>query len=299
MIAHDNRSATAAALRAAVPYLRLYQGRTFVVKAGGAVFDDPEATSALMEQVGILHQVGIDVVFVHGGGPQTTRLGERLGVEARFVQGRRVTCEQTREVSTMVLNGSLNTRIVAACRRLSVPAVGLSGVDANLVTAQRRPPQQIDGQSVDYGYVGDLQAIDPSVVKDVLATRRLPVISPLSADEHGELLNLNADGVAAELACALGAAKLILVTGAPGLLEDPADPGTLVSVTDLAGLDRMEAEGCLEGGMLPKAAAVRTALRGGVERVHLLSHRAPDGLLLEVFTNEGTGTMVIAQSKEE
>jgi acetylglutamate kinase len=290
------RSAEVAALRHAVPYIRLFKGKTFVLKAGGAVFADAASLRALVEQVEILHQVGIKTVLVHGGGPQSTALAAELGVESSFVAGRRITDGRSLEVATMVLNGTINTRILAACRSLGLPAVGISGVDAGLIAARRRPPVAAGGggEVVDYGFVGDVVGVDVGVLRRLLAEGLLPVVSPLSADEAGTLLNVNADTVAAALAVGLGAEKLILLTGAPGVLERPDDPGSLVSYTDLAGLERLRAEGSLEGGMLPKAAAVETAIRGGVPRVHLISHAVADSLLLEIFTNEGIGTLVVA-----
>ncbi len=294
---HDRRVAITA-LRAAVPYLRLFQGKTFVIKAGGRVVADRQRTRALMEQVGILHRLGIRVVVVHGGGSQATELAERLGLETRFVQGRRVTDAATREVATMTLSGTVNTRIVSVCRELRVPALGLSGVDAGLIHARRRPPVEVEGEGeVDFGYVGDVESVDAGVLVRILDDRFVPVVSPLSADDRGDVLNVNADVVAARLAIELKAEKLILVTGAPGILEDPADPSSLVSYTDVKGLEALHRAGALEGGMLPKAAAIKDALAAGVARVHVISHRVPDSLLYEIFTNEGSGTMVVLDTQ--
>lgn len=301
----QNRDIVVAALRHAAPYVRLYRRKTFVIKAGGEVFVDPASTRALIEQVAILHQVGIRIVLVHGGGPQNTRLAESLGVETRMVEGRRVTDERTLEVATMVLNGQINTQIVAACRQLDLPAIGVSGVDAGLIRARKRAPVQLAGHGapVDYGFVGDIEQVDTAVLTTQLENGLLPVVSPLSADADGTLLNINADTVAAALAAALGAAKLVLATGAPGILEDRSNPASLISYVDLAGLGRLEQSGSLADGMLPKARAIESAIRGGVPRVHVISYKVPDSLLLEIFTNEGTGTLVVENistlSKEE
>jgi acetylglutamate kinase len=298
-----NRDIVVAALRHAAPYVRLYRRKTFVIKAGGEVFADPASTRALIEQVAILHQVGIRTVLVHGGGPQNTKLAEALGIETRMVEGRRVTDQRTLDVATMVLNGQINTQIVATCRQLDLPAIGVSGVDAGLIRARRRAPVQIAGESVDYGFVGDIDKVDTSVLTTQLENGLLPVVSPLSADPSGTLLNINADTVAAALASALGAAKLVLATGAPGILEDRNDPGSLISYVDLSGLEKLRQAGALAEGMLPKARAIEQAIRGGVPRVHVISYRVPDSLLLEIFTNEGTGTLVVEDvntlSKEE
>lgn len=301
----QNRDIVVAALRHAAPYVRLYRRKTFVIKAGGEVFADAKSTRALIEQLAILHQVGIRTVLVHGGGPQNTQLAESLGIETRMVEGRRVTDERTLGVATMVLNGQINTQIVAACRQLDLPAIGVSGVDAGLIRARKRPPARVAGQSapVDYGFVGDIEGVDPTVLRTQLENGLLPVVSPLSADADGTLLNINADTVAAALASSLGAAKLVLATGAPGILEDRTNPSSLVSYLDLAGLERLEKAGSLADGMLPKARAIAAAIRGGVSRVHVISYKVPDSLLLEVFTNEGTGTLVVENintlSKEE
>ena len=301
MILHrSDQSATIRALRAASPYIRLYKGKTFVVKAGGAVFGDPQLTRALIEQIAILHYLGIRVVMVHGGGPQLTEVTEALGVPTRMVQGRRVTDEKSIDATSMVLNGLINTRILAICRDLDIDAVGLSGVDAGLVRAHKRPPVKLGaapGETVDYGFVGDIDSIDTTVLRKHLDNGLMPVISPLSADAKGTLLNINADTVAAAIGAALEAEKLILCTGAPGILDNVADPGSVVSYTDLAGLKRMREAGKIVDGMLPKAKAIEDAIRGGVRRVHVISYSTPDSILAEVFTNEGTGTLVVADVK--
>ena len=282
------------ALKHAAPYIRLFKGKVFVLKAGGEIFADRAATTALMEQVGILHQVGIRVVLIHGGGPQSTKLAADLGLDTRFVEGRRVTDSDSLNVATMILNGQINTRILAACRDLQIPAVGISGVDAGLIRAHRRPPVAgKDGESVDYGFVGDIDAVDADILRKQLDNGLMPVVSPLSCDASGTLLNINADTVAAAIAAELDAEKLLLATGAPGILEDINDPGSLISYIDRAALKKLKTDGKLADGMLPKAAAIDSALAGGVKRVHVISYKVPDSLLLEVFTNEGTGTLVV------
>jgi acetylglutamate kinase len=274
----------------------MYKGKIFIVKAGGAVFGDAAMMRALVEQIALLHYLGIRVVLVHGGGPQLTELTEALGVPTRMVQGRRITDEKSIDATSMVLNGLINTRILAICRELEIDAVGLSGVDAGLVRAHRRPPVKLpaSGETVDYGFVGDIDRIDATVIRKHLDSGLMPVISPLSSDDRGTLLNINADTVAAAIGAALSAEKLILCTGAPGILERVSDPSSIISYTDLAGLARLRAEGSLTEGMLPKAKAIEDALRGGVRRVHVISYSAPDSILAEVFTNEGTGTLVVS-----
>ncbi|MEP7243151.1 MAG: acetylglutamate kinase [Gammaproteobacteria bacterium] len=285
------------ALKNAAPYIRMYKGKTFVVKAGGGVFADTESTRVLIEQIGILHYFGVRVVMVHGGGPQVTELEGALGLTSRVVQGRRVTDQKSIDVTAMVLNGLINTRILGICRDLNIDAVGISGVDAGLIRAHKRPPVKLDdgsGQTVDYGFVGDIDGVDTTVLKKLLDNGLMPVVSPLSADATGVLLNINADTVAAAIGAALGAEKLILCTGAPGILERVEDAGSLISYTDLRGLKRLKDEKRIVDGMLPKAKAIEDAIRGGVRRVHVVSYKSPEGILGEVFTNEGTGTLIVA-----
>ena len=266
----------------------------FVIKVGGEVFADPALTSALVEQVGILHQVGIRTVLIHGGGPQSTKLAAALGFDTKFVEGRRVTDSDSLSVATMILNGQINTRILATCRDLQIPAVGISGVDAGLIRAHKRPPVLgKDGESVDYGFVGDIDSVEADILKKQLDNGLMPVVSPLSCDEKGVILNINADTVAAAIAAELDAEKLILVTGATGILEDIDDPSSLISYIDRKRLTELKEKGILGDGMLPKAAAIDAAIKNGVQRVHVISYKLPDSILLEVFTNEGTGTLVV------
>jgi acetylglutamate kinase len=285
------------ALKSAAPYIRMYKNKVFVIKAGGAVFADDASTRGLIEQVAILHQVGIRTVLVHGGGPQLDQLQASLGLETRMVNGRRVTDQKSIDVTAMALNGSINTRILAMCRALDIEAIGVSGVDAGLIRAHKRGPVRVStasNETVDYGFVGDIDSVNSAVIEKLLDNGLMPVVSPLSADASGTLLNINADTVAAAIGGALSAEKLILCTGANGILEHVDDPSSIISYTDIAGLKRLRDQGCLKDGMLPKASAIEAAIRGGVRRVHIISYNAPDSLLAEIFTNEGTGTLVVA-----
>ncbi len=294
MTSKRDRAIVVSALKHAAPYIRLFKGKVFVIKAGGEVFADPAMTNALVEQVGILHQVGIRTVLIHGGGPQSTELASALGLDTTFVEGRRVTDSDSLNVAMMVLNGQINTRILAACRDLQIPAVGISGVDAGLIRAHKRPPVERDGEdAVDYGFVGDIDSVEADILRKQLDNGLMPVVSPLSCDESGTLLNINADTVAAAIAAELDAEKLILATGAPGILEDIEDAGSLISYIDRKHLRALREGGSLADGMLPKAAAIDAAIANGVQRVHVISYKYPDSILLEVFTNEGTGTLVV------
>ncbi len=285
------------ALKSAAPYIRMYKGKVFVIKAGGAVFADRETTRTLIEQVAILHQVGIKTVLVHGGGPQLDGIQAALGVETRMVGGRRVTDQKSIDATAMVLNGLINTRILGICRELEIEAIGISGVAAGLIRAHKRPPVRLtdgSGETVDYGFVGDIDSVDTTAIGKLLDNGLMPVVSPVSADSQGTLLNINADTVAAALGAGLAAEKLVLCTGAAGILERLEDPSSLISYTDLKGLKRLRDRGSLNDGMLPKAAAIENAIRGGVRRVHVISYKSKDSLLAEIFTNEGTGTLVVA-----
>jgi acetylglutamate kinase len=213
-----------------------------------------------------------------------------------MVQGRRVTDQKAIDATAMVLNGLINTKLLAFCREMDVDAVGISGVDAGLIRAHKRPPVKLadTGEIVDYGFVGDIDRIDTTVIKKLLDNGLMPVISPLSADDQGTLLNINGDTVAAAIGAALSAEKLMLCTGAPGILERVDDPSSIISYTDLNGLKRLREEKKIVDGMLPKAKAIEDAIRGGVRRVHVMSYKSPEGILAEVFTNEGAGTLIVA-----
>ncbi len=297
----DDRSATMEALKRALPYVRLFKNKIFVVKIGGQPCGDLALLRDLAEQLSVVRELGIHVVLVHGGGPQTSELTKRLGHQPRIVEGRRVTDAAALEVAILTMNGAVNTNVLSACRAVGLQAVGVSGLDAGLIKARRRAPRSVivegEPQMVDFGFVGDVEAVDVTLLKSLLAAGYLPVVSPLSADEQGNVLNINADTVAATLARALGAEKLVFITDVPGVLEDKGDPSSLVSSTDLRGLEELVDSGAVASGMLPKVGAIRMALEHGVARVHVIgSERA--SLLTEIFTNEGSGTLVVKDRRE-
>lgn len=286
-------------LRGAIPYIRLYKGKTFVVKAGGRILEKPQTLDALAEDVALLHQLGVRVVLVHGGGPQATDLSRRLGTEPRFVAGRRVTDETALDAAKMTFGGAINIDVLTALRAHHTPAVGVSGVDGGLLTARRRPVVKVSPNpgdepvDVDFGFVGDVTTVDGKVLEHLLAGDLVPVVASLAADERGGVLNVNADTVAEVLAVALKAEKLLLLTDVGGLLRDPESPTSLVSFTDLEGIEAMKRDGRISGGMLPKVAACARALKGGVRRTHILNGMRPGALLVEAFTNAGCGTMIV------
>ncbi len=295
---HYDREVTMVGLTRALPYIQLYKGRMFVIKLGGALSSDGEALRQVVEQVKVLQEVGIRVVLVHGGGAETTALAQKLGIETRIVGGRRVTTPAALEAAVMALNGTVNTMILAVCRAAQLPAIGISCVDGGLVKARVRPPIPVaDGEAgqttVDFGEVGEITSVDGTVLEKLIDSGFVPLVSPISSTEQGRLLNINADTVAASIASALDAEKLIFLTETPGLLENSKDPSSMISCIDLDGLKDMEERGTLNGGMLPKINAARAALIGGVRRVHLVGFRQKLSLMTEVFTNEGAGTLVV------
>lgn len=289
-----NQLPSISALRAALPYIRLFRGQLFVIKCGGEVLDSASELKGLIEQIGLLHELGIKVILVHGGGVQSNELAAKLGVETRFVDGRRVTSPEALATTVMAINGTARTAILSAFRELGIGAAGISGMDDGLIRADRRPPIQTSEGTVDFGEVGTIREVQGRVLQALLAEGLVPVVSPISANDEGAPLNLNADGVASAIAAALGAQKLIFVTKPRGILADPAAPHTLFSQLSLRELGELEKDGTVHTGMLPKASAIRDALVGGVEQVHVISYAYPDALLTEIFTNEGCGTMIVA-----
>ena len=259
----------------------------------------PATMRAFVEQVAILHHLGIRVVLVHGGGPQVDEITAKLGVETRMVQGRRVTDASAIDATSMVLNGLINTQLLALCRGFGIAAIGIerrgwrTGAGASPPAGDAR---QGRGRRLRHGRRHRLRRRHG---RHAPARRGLPAgrQPAFRADNSGQLLNINADTVAAAIGGALVAEKLILCTGAPGILERLDDPHSLISYTDVAGLRRLREEGALSDGMLPKASAIEAAIRGGVRRVHVISYAATDALLAEIFTNEGTGTLVVADTK--
>jgi acetylglutamate kinase len=292
-----------AGLKGALRYVRAYRDQVFVVKLGGNVLSEPETLDGVAGQLALLTSLGIRIVVVHGGGPQATALSLRLGMEPRLVAGRRVTDDGALEVAKMVYAGQINVNMLAALRDHRVQAVGLSGVDAELITAHRRPPVSVVDDSgttvrVDYGHVGDIDRVDPRVLVTLMEARMVPVVASLAGGEGDEVFNVNGDTVAEALAVALRAQKLIFLTGAPGVLRDRNDPSTLVTFADPDDLAGLMANGVLSGGMRPKVEACIRAATGGVERTHIIDGRAPDALLLEVFTGAGCGTMIVGRKEK-
>lgn len=282
----------------AAPHIALHRGQTFVIKLGGEPLAQRLHRRALARQIAAIHALGSRVVLVHGGGPQTDSVQRALGEEPRLIGGKRVTTPLALRALCMATAGELHGELLAELAAHGVPAAGLAGASAGLLVAKKRPPVQTEQGTVDFGAVGDLVGVDVVPLRALLEAGRLPVLSPPVSDGLGGLLNVNADFMAAAVAAALGAAKLVLVTGAPGILTDPNDPNSLVSALTLAELAELEAAGRVKGGMLAKATAIRRALEGGVGRVHVVSGLAEAALLIELYTNHGAGTLVTREREE-
>jgi acetylglutamate kinase len=292
-----------ATLRSAAQYVRAFRGKTFVFKLGGEVLEDPGVRRAVCEQLAVLWSFSIKLVLVHGGGTGIDELCDTLDLPVQKVAGRRVTSAKVLDAAKMVLAGSVHTDLLADLRAAGLPVAGISGVDGGLLSAHKRQPVQVkddagETQFVDFGLVGDIDKVNPALLTHLLAGDYVPVITPLSANDKGEVFNTNADTVAAEIAAALKAEKLFFLLKVPGLLDDVDRPSSLVPYTTLEGIEGLERSGKVTGGMRPKLAAVRRALTGGVASAHLVSGTIPDALLTEVFTNQGSGTMVVTRDNK-
>ncbi|MEV4621902.1 acetylglutamate kinase [Asanoa sp. NPDC049573] len=280
----------AATLIEALPWLARFHGATVVVKYGGNAMVDPELQRAFAADMVFLRYAGLKPVVVHGGGPQISSMLARLGIVTEFRGGLRVTTPEAMDVVRMVLVGQVGRELVGLINEHGPFAVGLSGEDARLFTAVRRPAF-VDGEAVDVGQVGDVATVDTSAVTDLIAAGRIPVISTVAPDVDGVLHNLNADTAAAALAIALEARKLVVLTDVAGLYADWPDTGSLVSQITSADLERLLPS--LAAGMVPKMEACLRAVRGGVPAAHVVDGRVAHSTLLEVFTSEGFGTMVV------
>jgi acetylglutamate kinase len=292
-------------LKQALPYIRQYKGKTFVVKIGGELVRDERVIDDVAQDVSLLHQIGIRVIVVHGGGPQATELSEKLGISPRIVGGRRVTDEETLEVTKMVFAGKINHEILTILRKHGARSVGLSGIDGDVIIARKRQPVEVVDQktgkrgNVDFGHVGDIVAINPDLLVVLLQYGYVPVIASLADDGEGHILNINADTVASRIAVALEADKYITMTDVPGILTDVSDPGTRISYASHRDVRKLIEDGTVSGGMVPKVQECLHAVENGVKRVHILNGTEKDCLLAEVFTKEGRGTMILSESEVE
>lgn len=284
-------------LREALPYIKKFKGKTFVIKFGGEVADNEETLLSFCEEIALCAQVGIKVVAVHGGGKQATELSEKLGIEPKIINGRRITDEGALDVVKMVFAGKINIEILGALRKAGVPAVGLSGVDGNTLHAKRRPPQVVVNektgrkQTVDYGFVGDIFDVDPKLINTLIEKDFVPVVASLAADDEGRVYNVNADTVASAIAAELKAEKWIIASDVDGVLDGNTKPISRLTRDQVKQLIR---DKIITGGMIPKVENALAAIAAGVKSVHIINGMKPGSLLEEVFTESGAGTMFSA-----
>lgn len=294
---HPAMLAKAETLVEALPYLQRYAGRTFVVKYGGHAMGDPALAQDFAEDVTLLKACGINPVVVHGGGPQIGAMLKRLGVQSRFVDGLRVTDAETAHIAEMVLAGSINKEIVALIQAAGGCAVGISGKDAGMVTAAKLTRTTADPDSaiereVDLGFVGEPATVSRALIDTLTRADLIPVIAPVAAGADGHTYNINADTMAGAIAIALGAARLLLLTDVPGVLNRDGNLLTELSPAEIAAL---VVDGTISGGMIPKVETCVAAVGGGVEAAVIIDGRVPHGMLLEIFTRQGAGTLVRAR----
>jgi acetylglutamate kinase len=287
---HSNEDATRVrVLSEALPYIQKFAGRTVVVKYGGAAMKDSTLKDRVIRDLIFMSCVGIRPVLVHGGGPEINSWLEKLGIEPQFKDGLRVTDAATMDVVEMVLVGRVNKEIVSLINQFGGNGVGLCGKDGNLIVA--RP----DGRE-GIGFVGEVSGVNVDILNTLVKSGYIPVVSSVATDENGQAYNINADTVAGEIAAALGAEKLILMTDTPGLMRDFKDPNTLIRQLDIQGARALIDDGTVSGGMIPKLTCCVRSLAQGVKATHIIDGRLPHSLLLEIFTDNGTGSMIVSST---
>jgi acetylglutamate kinase len=288
--------AKAGILIEAVPYIRTYYGKTFVIKYGGNAMINEDLKQGVMQDIVLLKFLGINPILIHGGGPEINKMLKRVGKQSEFIQGLRVTDSETMEIVQMVLVGKLNKDIVAHLNLLGGKAIGLAGQDANLLMAQKTKPTMpagFQGEIPDLGYVGEVTHINTAILEQLIRDNYIPVISSIGVGEDGASYNINADTAAGELAAALQAEKLIMLTDVEGIFQDYQDKSSLISSLEIERAHQMINRGQIECGMIPTVEACITALKNGVNRTHIIDGRLLHSLLLEILTDKGIGTMVV------
>lgn len=273
-------------LMEALPYIQEFYGQTIVIKYGGAAMTDPEIQKDFIRDVVLLRFVGIRPVIIHGGGPKITQMMSRLGKDTQFINGLRVTDKETVDIAEMVLTGTINKEIVSMINQEGGRAVGLSGKDGRLIRAQKIP-------GMDLGYVGEVKSVDAQILKVLDDGGFIPVVSPLGVGEDGHSYNINADSMAGEIASALHANRLILLTDTIGILRDKDNINTLISTIPLTKIKGLIDDEIIQGGMIPKVSACQRAIESGVSKAHIIDGRVHHGLLLELFTDSGVGTEIV------
>jgi acetylglutamate kinase len=281
-------------LAEALPYINQFRGATIVIKYGGHAMVDPDLKHAVVHDIVLMEAVGMNPVIVHGGGPDISRLMDRVGKKPEFVNGLRVTDRETMELTEMVLAGKLNGELVGLVNQAGGRAVGLSGKDAALILARKMGAGAVgESPQPDIGFVGEIVSINTEILHVLDEHHFIPIISPIGVDEEGNSLNINADTAAAEVAAALKAKKLILLTDVPGVQRDPADPSSVMPSIRRSEVESLIAGGVITGGMIPKTRACAQALDRGVEKTHILDGRLPHVILFELFTDFGIGTQIV------
>jgi acetylglutamate kinase len=289
----------------ALPYLRRYRDKVFVVKVGGEIARTPVALDLFAKDVAMLNQLGIRIIVIHGGGPQLDEVSDKMGVKPEKIAGRRITDDATLEMAKMVFAGSINTDILAAIRKHGVLPVGLSGLDGEVLTAVRRPPKEVtdpetgEKQTVDFKNVGDIRDCNPALLRTLVEHRYVPVLSPLACDDEGHILNINADTVACSVAAEMQAEKLFILSNTNGVLRDVNDPESRYVYLTVSSAESLIEKREVKSGMVPKLQGVIAAVRGGVKRAYLINGLQPHSLLTEVFTLKGKGTMVLDDAAEQ
>jgi acetylglutamate kinase len=289
----------------ALPYLRRYRDKVFVVKVGGEIAKTPAALDLFAQDVGLLNQLGIRMIVIHGGGPQLDEVSGKMGVKPEKIGGRRITDDATLEMAKMVFAGSINSDILAAIRKHGVLPVGLSGLDGEVLTAMRRPPKEMvdpetgEKTTVDFKNVGDIRDCNPALLRTLVENRYVPVLSPLACDDEGHILNINADTVACTVAAEMQAEKLFILSNTNGVLRDVNDPASRYVHLTVSQSEALIEKREVKSGMVPKLQGVISAIRGGVKRAYLINGLTPHSLLKEVFTLKGEGTMVLDDSAEK
>ena len=276
----------------ALPFIKEFYCKKILIKYGGHAMIDDDAKSSTARDVVLLRYVGMEPVIVHGGGPEISRSMEKMGKEAKFIKGLRVTDEETMEIIEMVLAGKISTEIVSELIKHDGDAISLSGKDSSLIYAHKKPASKIDEELVDLGLVGEVERINTEMLDMFLEYDVTPVISPIGIDKDGNSLNLNADTAAGEIASALGAEKLIILTDVRGVLRDPSDPSTLIQKIRISEVPDLIEQGIITGGMIPKIETCVNAIKNGVKSCHIIDGRIEHALLYEIFTTEGIGTMI-------
>ena len=275
----------------ALPYIQRFKGKIFIIKYGGSLLEDPELSGMVLQDIALLKHVGIEPILVHGGGPAMNKVLGQFQKETQFVDGHRVTDDDTICVAEMVMSGKINKRLVSGLQKHGVRAVGLSGQDGRMVMVKKRQMMGIH-QQIDMGFEGEVTQINTDLLKTLRKDSFMPVISPIGVDEEGQSYNMDGDVVAMELAKALNVEKLILLTATPGVLGNQDDPDSLFSVLSLIEAQAYLEQGIIQGGMAAKVKSCIEAVQNGVSSVHILDGRNPHAILLEIFTTRGLGTMV-------